>query len=210
MNWVCPIAPAHDPTSWVRAASLVLQDVQRGHQLRGAVAHAPPAVGERGQRTNHIAAADVLPVTALHAPDGRHDPGIDAIGALHLGQDRFAAQQLLALLDILRAHALGQILPDRGGEFRLRHVQLVHRRIGGDAAKGEIERALVDALGTGIAAERRQPLLEIRLGGGVGWRAGSRICGKTSRGGRCRCKRNDHQRCSENSGTHGLCIHKGH
>ena len=145
----------------------VLEQAQEGEELAAEEGLAASVTGQRGQRAQHLAAPGDPAVVAFHAPDGDDGGGVNAVGRLDpLQQPGVPGQHGLAVGDTLRIDQTGQVIPDGGGELRLRIEQFQHLRIGYQAICQASEVASLD---TGRRRRREQ-----RLQAGVEGRSGGR------------------------------------
>ena len=86
MNWVCPMAPAQEPSIVVAVDMVLLEDLERGEQLLAEEVAPIARIGEGRQRPHHVDRAGEAAEIGLHAPDAEHDRAGHAVGALHGGE----------------------------------------------------------------------------------------------------------------------------
>jgi hypothetical protein len=143
------------------------KDLQRRDQLRARELGAPlVGISERGQRAHdvahHLVVLEDFAVVRFHRPDGQHDVTVDAEARLDAVERRLVFPgHGAADLDRVLVHAVVEIIPHRGGEFRLEAGFFQHFGIDvGDAAESAVVgRARYAAFGRRLA-EDRYPALE--------------------------------------------------
>lgn len=97
-----------------------LQDLQGCQKLIFEKVVAVTAMGQRGERMDHVIAAHIRTVIGFHTPDGEHDFRLHAITLLHIGKRLapFSAHGA-ARRDSCGTDGIAQILPGGVGDFGL-------------------------------------------------------------------------------------------
>jgi hypothetical protein len=129
----------------------VLEDLQRGDDLRFGELGLGPGAVERAERADDVLVAGLRAVVRLHTPDGDEDVTVDAVFGFELIEQCLVLDQLLlARLDALvRDHAV-DIFADRLHVFWLVIRHLDHFGIGRETLKRAVERLARDAGSLGL------------------------------------------------------------
>ncbi len=138
-----PMAPAQEPVRWLSSYVAALQDLQRRDQLRaGELGALLVGIGERRQRAHHIAhhlvVLEDFAVVRFHRPDGEHDVAVDAVARFDLIEGLLVLPRHGAAdLDRVLMHAVIEIVPHRGSEFRLVACLFQHFRVDRGRRRGK-------------------------------------------------------------------------
>ncbi len=141
MNWVCPIAPAHEPRIAVRRDVALLENDEREKQFVAEVVAAESDIGEARQRPDRVVRPGECAKVGLQAPDAHDDARIDAIGQARLRQPRVVRLALgAAALDARGRNGAGDVIPDRQDELGLPVGVGDDFRVEGDVRESAFER----------------------------------------------------------------------
>jgi len=122
---------------------------------------APPVIGQRRQRLDHVNRPAVTAIGAFQSPDSGDHFFINAIFGLNRAQgSAMLAQCLLAVFYPRVRGGAVQVFPQRLGEFRLISVFLDHVGIISHPSKGPVQRSVADPFGVGAFAKTLEPALK--------------------------------------------------
>ncbi len=147
-----------------------LQQLQGGEELALEERLAAPVAGQGRQRGQQRTLAEDPPVVAFHAPHRHHRVLVHAVARGHLVEQLVVlGEHRLAIADPLLVHQTGQVVPQRGGELRLRVEQVEHAEVGLQAAGEALITVGGNALRLGLLLQAGEAGREAR---GVGLRQG--------------------------------------
>ena len=158
MNWVWPMAPAHEPFIASKLISPRWRILSADTSWGLANLDLVPEQIRVAERTDHVLVAGLHAVIRFHAPDRHDDGAVDPVAVLERAEQRLILDQLLlADLDALLGDRPVDIFADRLHIFGLEIGGLDHFRVGREALEGAIEGRARDAgaLGRQATAPRR-------------------------------------------------------
>ena len=152
MNWLWPIAPAHDPSMSAGAICPSSRMRQRRQQF-AAEERRPAAVpGQRREGGNDAVVAGAAPEIGLDAPQGDDEARLHAVGRGDGVEQRAVAREALPrCFDPAVGHDEVEIFPRGHAAFGLASVEFDHPRQRLDVLQGGVQQRFADSAVTASA-----------------------------------------------------------